>query len=140
MSHVLFLTDHEKKLFASLRDDLQSEWSQYITDEDLTDWFENDEQLDYRFSLANFGQFPEVQRVLDQVASADGDLSQVSIDTLPKDALQMLYSCVGATGVTFFMELAMQEVNNADDLDNIATLSRVRHGLLRSNQDFFSQS
>lgn len=142
MSNVLFLTAEEQQKFQSLPQQLQNAWQQYIQEETI-DAFEDAKQMEYRMQMFDAEKYPEVKEILQQLQECfenNQDIDNVSLNSLSTEALQMLYSCIGAVGVSAFIEGGLAEASVNSDIESLAALSRIRHGLLRSNQEFFANA
>lgn len=136
----LYLTQHEYPLFNALSEEIRGVWEHYL-EEESTEGFEDDHMMKYRFGLLEVEDMPEVKELYGLVQSGveAGDLSKVDFTSLSKKAMHVFFSCIGANGVTTFIELGLQRAVSVSDIEAIACLSRIRHGMLRSNLEFFTQ-
>ena len=69
-----------------------------------------------------------------------GDVEQLDFSGLSEDAMSAFFSSIGANGTSVFLIAALQSAESEDDLGTVASLSRIRHGLLQSNLEFFTAS
>ena len=137
----LYLTAHEQSLYDNLQEDYKLAWDSYLSNEE-EDAFETEHQSRYRLGMLKLEDMPEVQLLYKQVGSAikEHDLTSVRFGELSPKVLQLFFSAIGANGVSALIEVGIQKVESLTDLEAIACLSRIRHGLLKSNRVFFTSA
>lgn len=142
MSLSLLLTAEEQTALSSAVRSLVQTSGMAITTETLQS-FETEAQMRYRFDHSRArasSAFASVrQQVLDAVKKP-GSVPVVDFSTLSPEELQTFFSMIGATGVSALIELGLLTCVSSDDLSAIVELTKIRHGLLLSNQEFFASA
>lgn len=135
-----YLTEEEQAMFRSLPDGVVEKWSGSIKNEENVDAFETPHQLAFRRDMILLEDLPEVKELTGEVkrASQNGGLTAVDYGKLSDKALDIFFSCLGASGVSIFIQHGLQNVESDEDMQAVASFSHVRHGLLLSNKEFFS--
>lgn len=137
MSSFLYLTTEEQEeFFANLPQDIQKKWATLVRDETL-DAYETAEELQKRMKESTMLQeHPELQAFFEKMSQqlASGkQVEQLSLDDMPEDAIPAFLYDVGASGVSVFIQMALQSDPQPEDMDGIAALSRARHHILQIN-------
>ena len=135
----VYFTPTEQTLFAAL----DAEMQEVIADEveaETIEAFEDTHQMSFRLQMLDGEAFPEVKELYDLVQQGieNDNLDAVDFMTLSPEALDIFFSCLGANGVSAMIEFGLQSVESKEDIGAIGALSRIRHGLLLSNHEFFA--
>lgn len=135
-----YLTKDEQAFFTSLSDDLRQKWQGSLKEEDQTEGFETPQQMAYRRGMILLDDMPEVRELIASVEKAmvTGDFTSVDFSSLSDKALNIFFSCLGASGVSIFVQLGLHNAQTSEDMEAVASFTQVRHGLLQSNLEFFS--
>lgn len=136
------LTVDEQALFSLLPQELRAKWQESVKTEDQIDGFETAQQMAYRRGMILLDDMPEVRELITaaEKAMVTGDFTRVDFSSLGDKALNIFFSCLGASGVSIFVQYGLQGARTDEDIKAVASFSQVRHGLLQSNLEFFSRS
>jgi len=132
MTHLLFLTPKEKEAF-------QSAWSAVAGDCTIQDetQLSYESEADMADKLAGLSlETPEAEEFAKKLAERLGNaesIEDVSFDDCPDDVLVQLMFALGATGVSILIGMALVNEPDADAVEGMAALTRVRHSMLAEN-------
>ncbi len=134
MSHPLYLTADEKKLFAKLPEDLREGWE--VKDE-KGKYKDTEKKRMLRLTFMKLTS-PELRKFQNaaQKASSIEKLMQLiqSVDLLKssEDDLIELFFALGPVGMGFIVSTLLTEAKTDQDIDGVALISGIRHSFHNS--------
>jgi len=130
MIDTLYLTEGEQQQFACLSESLREGWKM---ESETGTVYETPEELYVRATMARFDLHPELEAFVEAVRA--GNFDAEIPDDLSEDALQELCFTIGAQGMTSLMTVLFSRIQSDEDLQALASMSMVRHDILKTNAD-----
>ncbi len=96
------------------------------------DAFETLRQIKMRASMVDFSTYPAIKDVAQKLSEGQNP-DMLTFEDVPPDAQKELFFVIGARGVHALMRTLIDELNDADDIETLASLSAIRHKLLEIN-------